>query len=151
MIATYFCDFEDNYGTFAILGWINLQMVIIAVVVSIISRAMSWRESSSHSSIYLHHIGGHLLWQFQVVVGSWKLLTRSKGGQRMNLWATRPWAASKPSVCCGMELLFAAAVFGLVLWQMIKTNSTEKLAILIFMGLVLTFPFYVLISSYKED
>jgi hypothetical protein len=49
-----------------------------------------------------------------------------------------------------MELLFAAAVFGLVLWQMIKTNSTEKLAILIFMGLVLTFPFYVLISSYKR-
>jgi hypothetical protein len=46
---------------------------------------------------------------------------------------------------------FAAAVFGLVLWQMIKTNSTEKLAILIFMGLVLTFPFYVLISSYKEE
>jgi predicted neutral ceramidase superfamily lipid hydrolase len=50
-----------------------------------------------------------------------------------------------------MELLFAAAVFGLVLWQMIKTNSTEKLAILIFMGLVLTFPFYVLISSYKDN
>jgi hypothetical protein len=50
-----------------------------------------------------------------------------------------------------MELLFAAAVFGLVLWQMIKTNSTEKLAILIFMGLVLTFPFYVLISSYKRN
>jgi hypothetical protein len=153
MIATYFCDFEDNYGTFAILGWINLQMVIVPVVVSIIVvRAMSWREVivTQLLSIYIGTVD-IFYGSFRLLWALGKLLTRSKGWTTYESLGNSPLGSLKTfCMCCGMELLFAAAVFGLVLWQMIKTNSTEKLAILIFMGLVLTFPFYVLISSYKR-
>jgi hypothetical protein len=153
MIATYFCDFEDSYGTFAILGWINLQMVIVPVAVSIIVvRAMSWREVivTQLLSIYIGTVD-IFYGSFRLLWALGKLLTRSKGWTTYESLGNSPLGSLKTfCMCCGMELLFAAAVFGLVLWQMIKTNSTEKLAILIFMGLVLTFPFYVLISSYKR-
>jgi predicted neutral ceramidase superfamily lipid hydrolase len=92
-----------------------------------------------------------------IFYGSFRLLWALETTHTFEGWTTYESLGNSPlggktfCMCCGMELLFAAAVFGLVLWQMIKTNSTEKLAILIFMGLVLTFPFYVLISSYKRE
>jgi hypothetical protein len=67
MIATYFCDFEDNYRTF-ILGWINLRW----------SSYPSWypsyrtrdvvEKSSSHSS----YLSTSVQWtSFMAVSGCW--------------------------------------------------------------------------------
>jgi hypothetical protein len=99
MIATYFCDFEDNYGTFAILGWINPDHRTRRGIHHSRTRAMS-REVIVTQLSYLHHIGGHLLCgSFRLLWALGKLLTRSKGWTTYESLATRPWAASKPSVC----------------------------------------------------
>jgi hypothetical protein len=99
MIATYFCDFEDNYGTFAIWDGSTPDGHHYLVVSIIVVRAMSWRVIVTQLlSIYIGTVD-IFYEQFRVVVGSWETTHVRRGGQRMNLWATRPWAASKPSVC----------------------------------------------------
>jgi hypothetical protein len=75
MIATYFCDFEDNYGTFAIWDGSTPDGHHYFVVSIIVVRAMSWRVIVTQLlSIYIGTVD-IFYEQFRVVVGSWETHT----------------------------------------------------------------------------